>query len=167
MSIQLFFIPFFFSVLLMNVFSVLFLVAFLRACVCSLRVVVSMHQHYIQSWKFPFLLFFTHTVCVVSGMEGLKHRFLVLWSICLSSSHVYFKNNPKSLTSGTAQVLIHLMRFLQYNLISSNVLVLLRYSFFFSFFFFHLNLFGVICFQYSQVCVSFFFLWAFWFFFIW
>ena len=38
--------------------------------------------------------------------------FLVLLFICFSSSCVHFKNGPKYLTSGTAQVFISFMRFL-------------------------------------------------------
>ena len=38
--------------------------------------------------------------------------FLVLWSICLSSSLVHFRKGPEYLTRGTAQVFIPLIRFL-------------------------------------------------------
>ena len=55
--------------------------------------------------------------------------FLVLWSICLSSSLVHLRKGPEYLTKGTAQVLIPLIRFLQESFISSSFLVLLRYSF--------------------------------------
>ena len=53
--------------------------------------------------------------------------FLVLRSTCWSSL-VHFKNCPKYLIRGTAQVFIPLMRFLLC-LISSSFLVLMRYSF--------------------------------------
>ena len=59
--------------------------------------------------------------------------FLVLWSICLSSSLVHFKNGSEYLTRGTARGFIHLMRCRLYSLVSSNFLVLLRYSFVISF----------------------------------
>ena len=55
--------------------------------------------------------------------------FLVLWSICLSSSFVHLKNGPEYLIMGTAQVLIHLIRLLLLSLVSRSFLVLLRYSF--------------------------------------
>ena len=60
--------------------------------------------------------------------------FLVLWSICSSSSLVHFKNCPEYVTRGTTQVFIHLIRFLQYSFVSSSFLVILSYSlkFFFS-----------------------------------
>ena len=55
--------------------------------------------------------------------------FLVLWSICLSSSLVHLRKGPEYLTRGTAQVFIPLMRFLQESFVSSSFRVLLRYSF--------------------------------------
>ena len=55
--------------------------------------------------------------------------FLVLWSICLSSSLIHIKKVPEYLTGGTAQVFIPLIRFLQHSFVSSSFLVLLRYSF--------------------------------------
>ena len=51
--------------------------------------------------------------------------FLVLWSIFLSSSLVYFKNGPEYLTRRTGQVFISLTRFLSF--VSSSYLVILRY----------------------------------------
>ena len=56
--------------------------------------------------------------------------FLVLLSICFSSSLVHFKNTSKYLTRETAQVFIPLIRFLLFGLVSSCFLVLLGYSFF-------------------------------------
>ena len=55
--------------------------------------------------------------------------FLVLWSISLSSSLVHFKNGPEYLTKETAQVFIRFIRLQLFSLISSNFLILLRYSF--------------------------------------
>ena len=55
--------------------------------------------------------------------------FLVLWSICLSSFLVHFKNGAGYLTRSTAQVLISFIRFLLFTLVSSNLLVLLIYCF--------------------------------------
>ena len=55
--------------------------------------------------------------------------FLVLWSICLSSSLVHLRKGPEYLTRDTAQVYISLMRFLLESFVSSSFRVLLRYSF--------------------------------------
>ena len=55
--------------------------------------------------------------------------FLVIWSICLSSSLVHFKNGPEYLKRCIAQVFIPLIRFRFDSLVSSCFLVLLRYSF--------------------------------------
>ena len=54
--------------------------------------------------------------------------FCVLWSICWSSSLIHFKNSPKYLTRGTAQVFIPLIRFQLWSSILSSFLILLRYS---------------------------------------
>ena len=55
--------------------------------------------------------------------------FLVLWSICISSSLVHFTKGPEYLTRGTVQVFIPLIRFLLDSFVSSGILVLLSYSF--------------------------------------
>ena len=55
--------------------------------------------------------------------------FLVLWSICLRSSLVHFKNGPGYLTRRSARVFIPFIRYLLYSFVSSIVLVLLKYSF--------------------------------------
>ena len=55
--------------------------------------------------------------------------FLVLRSICLSSSLIHFKKGPEYLTKDTAQIFIHLIRFLQDSFVWSSFLVLLRYCF--------------------------------------
>ena len=60
--------------------------------------------------------------------------FLVLWSICLSSSLVHFRKGPEYLTSDTAQVFIPLITFLLESFVSSSFLVLLRYSLWIFFF---------------------------------
>ena len=61
-------------------------------------------------------------------------KFLVLRSICLSSSLVLFKNGPEYLTRRTAQVFIPLRKFLEQSLVSRSFLDRLRNSirFFFS-----------------------------------
>ena len=56
--------------------------------------------------------------------------FLVLLSICWSSSKVYFKNGSKYLIRSIAQLFIPLMRFLLQSLVLRRFLVCLRYSFF-------------------------------------
>ena len=56
---------------------------------------------------------------------------------------------------GTAQVFIPLMRFLLKCFVSRSFLVCMKYSFLI--FYFHLPLFDGVCFQYSQVYVSFLF----------
>ena len=66
----------------------------------------------------------------MSSLGYIVMSFLVLWSICWSSSLVPFKNDPEYLTRGeTAQVSILLMRFLFYSLVYSSFLVPLRCSF--------------------------------------
>ena len=77
--------------------------------------------------------------------------FLVLCSTGWSSSLVHFKNGPKYLTRGAAQVFIPLIRILLHSLVSSSFLVLLRYSFLI---FLHLHLFDSVRFQYSHVSLS-------------
>ena len=59
--------------------------------------------------------------------------FLVLLSICLSSSPVHFKNGPRFLRKETAKVIIPLIKFLIYSFVSSNFLFLLKFSFLFFF----------------------------------
>ena len=59
---------------------------------------------------------------------GMVNSFLVLSSICLSSSHIDFNNAFGYLIINTAQVLISLTRFLLRNLVLRNFLSLLRYS---------------------------------------
>ena len=80
--------------------------------------------------------------------------FLVLWSICLNSSLLHFKNSPKYFTRVHSPVFITFTRFLQYSFISSSFLVLLRYFLNVSF---HLYLFDGVSFQYSKVFVRFLF----------
>ena len=63
-----------------------------------------------------------NSLCVVISL-------LILWSICLSSSLVRFKNGPEYLTRHITQVFILLIRFLRHSFVSSCFLVLLRYSF--------------------------------------
>ena len=82
-----------------------------------------------------------NTLCIVIS-------FLVLWSICLSSSLVHLRKGPEYLTSGTAQVFIPLIRFLLLSFVSSSFLVLLR---FFLNFFFHFHLFEGVILQDAQV----------------
>ena len=55
-------------------------------------------------------------------------NFLVLWTICLSSSLVYFKNGTKYLTRVTAKIVVPRMRFLLYILVSVDFLVIPKNS---------------------------------------
>ena len=60
--------------------------------------------------------------------------FLVLLSICLSSSLVHLRNGPEYLMRVTSQVFIPLISFLLESFVSSSFLVFLRYSFWILFF---------------------------------
>ena len=82
-------------------------------------------------------------------------NFIVLKSICHNTSLVYFNNGPEYITRITAQVFIPLIRFLLLSLVSRSFRVCLRYAFLV--FSFISTCLIVICFQYSQVLVIFFF----------
>ena len=62
------------------------------------------------------------TLCMVIS-------YLVLWSICSSSSQVHSRKGPEYLTRDTAQVFIPLIRYLLGSFVSSSFLFLPRYSF--------------------------------------
>ena len=79
--------------------------------------------------------------------------FLVLWSVCLSSSLVHLRKGPEYLPSGTAQVFIPLIRFLLYSFVSSSSPEI----FFFINFLFYLCLFDGVSLQDVQVFVGFLF----------
>ena len=107
------------------------------------------------SWMLvsPLFPFFLDTYSPSMSFLGCKAycivmSFLVLWSICWSSSLVHFKNSLEYLTNGTAQEFIHLIRYFTCCLVSSSLLVLLRYLFLFLF---YLHMFDVVYFQYSQI----------------
>ena len=53
---------------------------------------------------------------------GVFISFLVLWSICLSSTLVHFKKGPEYLTRSIARVFILLIRFLLDSFVSSSFL---------------------------------------------
>ena len=102
-----------------------------------------------------FSSFSWHTQSLSTSFVGCKtfmhrHEFSFLWSIF--SSLVHFKNGPKYLTRGTAQVFIPLMWFLLYSLVSSIFIRSLEINFFFNF-----HLFDAIHSQYPNVLVSFLF----------
>ena len=67
-------------------------------------------------------------VYAISGMKGLMNQQEFSCSL-VHFLKFFFKNGPKYHTRRTAQVFIHLMRFLQYSLVWSSFLVLQRYSF--------------------------------------
>ena len=80
----------------------------------------------------PFSFLDTYSLSTLSlGYNALciVISFIVLWSICLSSSLVHLRKGPENVTRGTAQIFIPLMRFLLESFVSSSFLVLLRYSF--------------------------------------
>ena len=82
----------------------------------------------------PLPLFFLGTYCLSTSSLGCNTlcmviSFLLLSSTCLSSSLVYLKEDPEHLTWGTAQAFIPLTRFLLNSFVSSNFLVILRYSY--------------------------------------
>ena len=104
-----------------------------------LRVFIYFSGYFIDestlSWMLesPLSPFFLHIQFTVSSL-GCKAlctvmSFLVIWSICWSSSLVLFRNDPEYLTRRTAQVFILLIIFLLCSLPLSNFLVLLVYSF--------------------------------------
>ena len=124
-----------FVVLWVIVLSVLFLVA-----------VISLSPHLWSSSRFinastlssilasPLSPSFLDTYSLSTSSLGwnalyMVISFLVLCSICLSSSLVYFKNGSEYLTRRTAQVFIPLKRFHQDSLVLSCFLILLKYSF--------------------------------------
>ena len=82
----------------------------------------------------PLLLSFLETYSQSTSSLGCNAlciviSFLVLWSICLTSSLVHLRKGPEYLTRGTAQIFIPLIRFLLLSFVSSSFLVLLRDSF--------------------------------------
>ena len=86
---------------------------------CSLKVVISMHQDYLQYWRVLFLLLF-FTQSLYNFSQGCKAlcivmSFLVFWSICWSSFLMYLKNGHESLTRRTGQLFITLMGFFLYS----------------------------------------------------
>ena len=97
-------------------------------------------------------------MCVISCKQDPVHRlsFLVFWSICWSSSLVYFKNDPLYLIRGIVQV-----RFLLQSLISRRFCFL---SFFLSFFLSSPLVWWCLLPTFPSTC-KFPFLRAFWFFF--
>ena len=62
--------------------------------------------YFLYTYSLSVLSLWCNALCIVISC-------LVLWSICLSSSPVHFKNGLKYLTRETAQVFVPLMRFLQ------------------------------------------------------
>ena len=128
-----------------------------------------MHWRCLNCWQVLFLLLFlTQIICQRHFWDVIAYAWLlfvfVLWSICLSSSLVHFKNDPEYLTRWIAQVFTPFIRFQQYSFVLSSFLVL-RYCFLN--FFFHLHLFDGVSFLYSQVFVRFLFLGRSNFFLIW
>ena len=71
----------------------------------------SLSPSFLDTYSLPMSYLGCKALCIVIN-------FLVLWSFCLSSSLVRFKNDPEYITRGTAQVSIPLMWFLLRNLVS-------------------------------------------------
>ena len=98
-------------------------------------------------------------------------NFLVLWSICLSSLFVYFKNDFEYLKRCTARLFIPLMRFLLQSMVSRSVHILQRCPLLFLFPL-HPRLFDGVSLYYPQILVTFllskrsnaFLIWQFYFF---
>ena len=120
---------------------------------------LSLHIHYLQCWQILYFLRFLTTYSLSTSSLGCKAsciviNFLVLLSICLSTSLVYFMNGPEYLTMNNSGV--HL-----FDKIFTAELGLQKFSRFFeilfSYFFFHHHLFDGVRFQYSQVLVVFLF----------
>ena len=106
-----------FSFLVILVLLILRLSVLVAVMSLLLRIFMLMHWHNLQCWRVLFLLFLCDIYSLSTSSLGYKAlcivmNFLVLWSICLCSSLVYFKNGHGSLTSGTVQTLIPFMRFL-------------------------------------------------------
>ena len=126
-------------VLLILVLSVLFLVTVISlpprfSMLSSSRCIDSSMLFSMLVSPIPPSIFDTYNLLTSSlGCKALCMviSFLVLWSICLSSSLVHSKNTPEYLMRMTARVFIPLMRFLLFSLVSSSFLVPLRYSFLF------------------------------------
>ena len=143
------FLPFCFLVifiLFVRVLSVLFLVAVISLSQCfsllySSRCIDATTLSSILVRPLPFSFLDIYRLSMSSlGCNALCMviSFLVLWSICLSSSLVHLKNGPGHLTRKTALLFIPLIRFWLYSFVSSSFLVFLRYSFLIFFFYFHL-----------------------------
>ena len=101
---------------------------------CSLLVIVSMHERYLECCKSSSSFLDTFS-WLTSSLECkalcIVMSFLVLRFICWSSSLVHVMNGSEYLTRGTAHVFILLLIFLPFSLVSISFLHLLRYSFFF------------------------------------
>ena len=99
------------------------IISYEMSLVCRLK-----YPYSCLSFDFCFLVIFVlgnlvSCVLFLVAIISLTLRFFLL------SSLVHFMNGPEYLTKRSAQVFIHLMRFLLFSLVSSNFLVLLRFSF--------------------------------------
>ena len=133
MSVQLFHYPsffFFFNSYCIRWILVLILLFLVAENSLSLLFLCSLIDVLIQSPMLagPFPLSFLDTYRLPMSSLGYK-AWSILYSdpFCWSSSLVHYKNGPRDLIRGTAQVFIPLMRFLHYGLVSGSFFVLLRY----------------------------------------
>ena len=107
-----FFLPACFLVIdvsLVLVSLLLFLVAVISLPPCFCMLSSSRCPHCLQCWQVLFLPPFL-TYCLLTSSLGCNAlcmviSFLVLWSICLCSSLVHFKNGPEYLTRGQPRYL--------------------------------------------------------------
>ena len=90
---------FFLLILVLSLLSLVAVICLHLPFLCSLLIIVAIHQCYLECWPvFFLLLFLMHNLSISSlGCEALCMviSLLVLWSICWSSSLVHFKNTPK------------------------------------------------------------------------
>ena len=114
---------------MLPVLSVFFIEAAISCCIDAFTLSSMLVSHlppFLDSYCLSKSSLGSKAICVVTS-------FLVLWSICWSSSLVHFKNGPDYLTRGTSHVFISLMRFLLCSLVSRIFPILLTYYFFYSF----------------------------------
>ena len=115
-----------------------------------------MHPRYLQCWQVV-LLFLDICNLFMSSLRckalRLVINFLVFWSICLTFSLIHFK--VLSILQGAHPMCLSLWWVSCYRACFQDVFLFIWDTLFY--FFFHLHLFNSVCFQTSQVLVSFLF----------
>ena len=154
-SKQLLFFLFYFLfiiVLYILVLFVLFLVAVINLSLLFLMyqlsrcINVSTPSSMLESPLPPYFLDTSNLSSLGFNALCIVMSFIVLWSICLRSTLVHFKNGPEYLTRQITQVFVPFIRVLLYSLVSSSFL----FSYITLFIFFSFS-FDCVCFQYSLV----------------